>query len=499
MRFDLKIRQIGLILVSVPLVFELLFVALLTYSVRRAEGEIKRQELARDIVYCASSISTYAAQCGVNVGGYSISHSDYFKNQYQENETMMMRTFDQLERLLADDPKQLSRAREARLSAQEGAKLLHGLLPIIDRGYGTGEDLDAHGRLASIQKIIDNLRSKLKSISNDEVANAQDSPRKEAIFRRLAQSFLVAGILANIVIAIGLAFFFAKSIASKINCISDNAARVPRGEPLSAPLVGSDEISHLDHIFHNMVDELDAARKMQQYLIAMVSHDLRSPLTSLQAVLVLLSVGAGGELPEAAQKKVEMALRDLDRLIKLTNDLLDTERLASGQLQLKYCRCLLSDVIEEALASVSTYAQQYKISLSVDDAETNETMNLTVDMDPERIGQVLTNLLTNAIKYSPANTSVQVSASRATGSTRAEFVKVMVMDEGRGVPREFQSSIFEKFQQVEESDSSVLGGKGLGLAICKSIVEQHSGQIGVLSRGGQGSIFWFEIPIKAKT
>jgi len=193
-----------------------------------------------------------------------------------------------------------------------------------------------------------------------------------------------------------------------------------------------------------------------------------------------------------------MAEGDLVRLIKLTNDLLDTERLASGLLELECMRCLLSDIIEEALASVATFAQQHQVTVLADDSSDNDTMNRMIYMDPERIGQVLTNLLTNAIKYSPEGGTVHVSASMPPRRSEVEFVKVSIMDHGRGVPREFQKSIFEKFQQVQESDSRLLGGKGLGLAICKSIVEQHGGRIGVFSEPGDGSIFWFEIPLKVR-
>jgi len=498
MRFDLKIGQIGLILVVVPLIFELLFVSVLTYSVRQAEHEIKRQELAKDIVYCASACGNYATQAVVNVGGYSVSRTEYFKNLFEENEIRLANGFDKLESLLAREPTALTTAQEARSAAKDGLKLLHELVESIDRGYGSRDVMLNHGRLATVKRIIDRLHLKLKTITRDQLATSADSPAREAEYRRLTEIYLVVGVVANILIALALAFFFARSIVGKINCISQNAERVPKGLPLSKPLIGSDEITHLDHVFHSMVDELDSSKKMQQYLIAMVSHDLRSPLTSLQGILALLSNGAMGELPERAQKKVEMAEGDLVRLIKLTNDLLDTERLASGLLELECMRCLLSDIIEEALASVATFAQQHQVTVLADDSSDNDTMNRMIYMDPERIGQVLTNLLTNAIKYSPEGGTVHVSASMPPRRSEVEFVKVSIMDHGRGVPREFQKSIFEKFQQVQESDSRLLGGKGLGLAICKSIVEQHGGRIGVFSEPGDGSIFWFEIPLKVR-
>lgn len=498
MRFDLKISQIGWILVGVPLAFELLFVGLLTYSVHQAELEIKRQEHAKDIVYCTSSAATYATQCAVNVGAYSVSRAEHFKDLYQENKSRTKEAFNELESLLtaSRDSEYLSKAKEARIAANEGTLLLDEVIDSVDKGYGSRNVLVSHGRMATVKKIIDRLHLKLKSIVREQTAETADSPKKEAEFRRLTEVFLFAGIAANIFIAFALAFFFSRSIIRKLRIISDNAARLPKGIALNEPLSGQDEIVHLDHVFHSMVTDLDEAKRMQQYLIAMVSHDLRSPLTSLQGVLTLLSSGAAGELPKAAKEKISSAESDLGRLIKLTNDLLDTERLASGQLELHKKRCLLADIVEEAMDAVSTFANQHDIKVLAADIENGKAMNTMLELDPERMGQVLTNLLNNAIKYSPAGAEVQISAALISSTGGRELVKVAISDQGRGVPAAFQTTIFEKFKQVKESDSRELGGKGLGLAICKSIIEQHGGTIGVDSNGSKGSTFWFEIPLQ---
>ncbi len=504
MRFDLKISQIGWILVGVPLAFELLFVGLLSYSVHQAELEIKRQEHAKDVVYSASSAATYATQCAVNVGAYTVSRATNFKELYQRNKTQAQESFTQLERLLesSSDRDYLNKAKEARAAANEGMQLLEELIDSVDRGMGSRNVLASHGTMTAVKKIIDQLHLKLKSIVRDQADATADSPEREAQFRRLTEIFLIAGIAANILIAFGLAFFFSRSIIRKINIISDNAARLPKGIALNRPLIGQDEITHLDHVFHSMVTELDNAKRMQQYLIAMVSHDLRSPLTSLQGVLTLLAAGAAGDLPAAAKEKITAAESDLGRLIKLTNDLLDTERLASGQLELHPMRCLLADIVEEAMDSVSTQAKQHGITIVAEQIESGKAMNSTLDIDPARIGQVLTNLLTNAIKYSPSGTEIHIKAEFASPRAGREFIRISIIDQGRGVPLAFQTSIFEKFKQVHESDASELGGKGLGLAICKSIIQQHGGTIGVDSENSQnsndskGSTFWFELAVQ---
>lgn len=485
MRLDFKIAQIGLILVCVPLVFELIFIGIYNYLVQQADAEIKYQSSVKDIVYTASSINTFATQMAANVGGYSLTHSESFLNKFLENDAKCIQAFDQLDQQLQDDPEHLAMAKEGRKYGMLGSKLLHDLCDSISRGAGGRDMIAGPGKLVRVKRIIEDLTKSLRTIIKDYLVAAEESPKREAQIRKYLEVVLVFGVSFNILLAIFLAFLFGKTITSKIKTIMENTVRVPKGLPLNQPMEGSDELVQLDHIFHSMVDELNDSRKMQQYLIAMVSHDLRSPLTSLQGMLTLLSVGALGELPEKAQAKVELAEADLTRLIKLTNDLLDTERLASGKLDLKILSASMEELIDSALDAVRSFADQHKIKLKA------ETVPIEVEMDPSRILQVLCNFLTNAIKYAPQGSLVIARCERD-----GDCVRASIIDQGRGVPKDKQQVIFEKFQQVEEADAQVLGGKGLGLAICKSIVEQHGGTLGVISETGKGSTFWFRIPTR---
>ncbi|CAN5359011.1 hypothetical protein BH10CYA1_BH10CYA1_33310 [soil metagenome] len=485
MRFDFKIAHVGLILVCVPLAFELLFIGLLNYLVLQAEAEIKYQSAVKDIVYTASSVNTFATQMATNVGGYSLTHSESFLKKFLDNEMKCRQAFDALEEQLKNDPEHLAMALEGRNYGMRGSQLLRDLCDSISRGSGGRDMVAGPGQLVRVKGIIDNMTKSFRSIIKDYLAVAEESPKREAQNRKYYQVVIVFGVTFNILLAVFLARLFGKAITAKIRMIMENTLRVPKGLPLNEPMTGDDEIVQLDHVFHSMVDELNDSKKMQQYLIAMVSHDLRSPLTSLQGMLTLLSVGALGELPDKAQAKVLLAEADLTRLIKLTNDLLDTERLASGKLDLKILSASMEELIDSSLDSVRSFADQHKIKLEA------ETVPIEVEMDPNRILQVLCNFLTNAIKYAPQNSLVTVRCEKD-----GDFVRASVIDQGRGVPKEKQEVIFEKFQQVDEADARVMGGKGLGLAICKSIVEQHGGTLGVLSENGNGSSFWFRIPIR---
>ncbi len=222
---------------------------------------------------------------------------------------------------------------------------------------------------------------------------------------------------------------------------------------------------------------------LKQQFVALVSHELRTPLNSIGGVLSLLSVGALGPMPEKAVGKIEIAERNINRLMLIVNDLLDIEKLEAGQMQMSIGDISLAPLLATAVESVERVAEREQVSI-----ETASTDAL-IFADGDRLVQVLVNLLGNAIKYSPKGGVVAISVKEMP-----DFVEVRVTDSGRGIPASHREAVFERFRQVEIADSKKKGGTGLGLAICKAIVEQHRGSIGVDSEEGKGSSFWFRVP-----
>jgi PAS domain S-box-containing protein len=230
------------------------------------------------------------------------------------------------------------------------------------------------------------------------------------------------------------------------------------------------------------ITEREKAEQFKQELLQMVSHDLRSPLTSVQGVMTLLAKGMYGQLTETGDKRVRVAEQSLVRLIHLVDDILDLERMEAGKLQFNLDRVPLSSVIDRSIESVYDFAQASHIKIEATPTE------VEVDADEDRLTQVIVNLLSNAIKFSPKNSVIKVDTEEGR-----DFTEVRVHDHGPGVPSEQQESIFMRFHQVDSISSSVKG-TGLGLAISKAIIEGHEGAIGVRSEPGKGSSFWFRIP-----
>ncbi|CAC5342796.1 MULTISPECIES: PAS domain S-box protein [Planktothrix] len=231
------------------------------------------------------------------------------------------------------------------------------------------------------------------------------------------------------------------------------------------------------------ITERRAIETMKSEFISIVSHELRTPMTSIRGSLGLLAAGVFKNQPESAQKMLDIAVHDTERLVRLVNDILDLERLDSQKVNLVKQWCDLVTLMEQSVETVQSLAEESQILLLV------EPTSVQVFVDHDRIIQTLVNLVSNAIKFSPPETTVTLSIQ-----DQADQILFEVKDQGRGIPADQLETIFGRFQQVDASDSRQKGGTGLGLAISKSIVQQHGGKLWVESIVGEGSSFYFTLP-----
>jgi signal transduction histidine kinase len=235
------------------------------------------------------------------------------------------------------------------------------------------------------------------------------------------------------------------------------------------------------------ISERRRVDRLKDDFIAIVSHELRTPLTAIRGALGILDAGVLQDRPDKAQHLLKMALANTERLIRLVNDILDLERLTSGRVELVKEVCPVSALMTAALEGLEAIALEAAVEIYL------EPLELNLWVAPDAIVQTLTNLLSNAIKFSTAGDAVYLKAEL----TATDQVLFTVQDQGRGIPADRLQTIFERFKQVDVSDSRQKGGTGLGLAICKSIIEQHGGRIWAESVLGQGSCFYFTLPIIA--
>ncbi len=227
------------------------------------------------------------------------------------------------------------------------------------------------------------------------------------------------------------------------------------------------------------------AERMKDEFVSVVSHEIRTPLTSIHGSLSLIASGKAGEFPEQASSLIEIAARNCRRLKILIDDILDLQRIESGRVELNLEPLELKPLIEQAIEANRSYGEQYdtKYVLELD------LPDVKVKADSNCLMQVMNNLLSNAAKYSPPKSQVEVSLSCREGS-----VRVTVKDHGPGIPRDFQGRIFQKFQRADSKATREKGGTGLGLSIAKSIVELHGGKIDFETTIGKGTTFYFDLP-----
>ncbi len=259
-------------------------------------------------------------------------------------------------------------------------------------------------------------------------------------------------------------------------------------EYIASPLIEDGQISGMVVAFQD-VSERRRLEKMKDEFISTVSHELRTPLTSLRAALGLISSGSLDKRPEKQRQMVEMAIGNCDRLVRLVNDILDFEKVEHGRLALHRAPVMAGDLLRRAADAAHSLASAARIKFQVGSGHE------MVLADGERSLQVLNELVSNAIKFSPPETVIRLG-TEPFGDGEVCF---SVQDEGRGIAAEKLEHIFDRFQQGDASDTRALGGTGLGLALCRSIVEQHGGRIWAESEPNHGSRFLFTLPAASPT
>lgn len=238
---------------------------------------------------------------------------------------------------------------------------------------------------------------------------------------------------------------------------------------------------------HNITERKEAERRVGEFY-SIVSHELRTPLTSIRGVLGLIESGTVEPGTEECAELITVARSSADRLIRLINDMLDLKKIESGKMELRKSKIEVEELLACSLSSLQGLSEEYGVSIRKCGDNFNE---LYINADWDKVTQVITNLVSNAVKFSPTGGEVIIRAE----VVQNQRLRIRIIDNGPGIAPEDLKKLFDKFQQLDSSDTRKVGGTGLGLAISKALVEEHDGTIGVISELSRGSEFWFEIPL----
>ncbi len=617
MRLNFKLSHKALILVAVPLLFEVIFLITITGLLHQVEQENIRETHARDVETGANGILKLLLQGGTASVLSRLSNREDFEKDYRTLSDKVNKRSLEMRQLVKDNEHE-----------RETFKKLEKITTELQLDIAAAHDALLQNDQVQAMRgwMIVNKKMKEMFVSADQLVEEQQSiqleKKRAAVQGRERLKYVIAGgVLFNIMLAISLAVYFNRGTSRRMQLLVDNSMRLAQKLPLNPPIGGGDEIAQVDEAFHQMERNLNQATRkeraivahavdvicsmdpdfkitainpaaysswgyrpseligqrllsfiatedidqttstirriildsadgsfetrvrkkggafvdmlwsahwsseenslfcvahdisgrkeidrMKQDFVAMVSHDLRTPLTSVQGFLSLLSVEAYGQLTDSGKESLELTEGSVSRLIGLVNDLLDIEKMESGMLTLQIDRCSVESIFKRSLEAVSAVASQRAINLRIASGQP-----LEVKADSDRIVQVVVNLLGNAIKFSPEGSEIILSAqevqeprtltSKESPKEADSYVEFAVRDFGRGVPENLSQVIFDRFKQVEIADEKQKGGSGLGLAICKAIVERHGGSIGVetpedevIGRPRVGSRFWFRLP-----
>jgi PAS domain S-box-containing protein len=240
--------------------------------------------------------------------------------------------------------------------------------------------------------------------------------------------------------------------------------------------------------FVAQIQDITARReidRMKNEFVSTVSHELRTPLTSIRGALGLIEGGASGKISEKTMNLVQIAHKNSQRLLRIINDILDVEKMESGKMEVHLQEMTVEPFLKQALEANQSYGDKFQVHFVLEPVAA-----MDIIADPDRLMQVITNLISNAAKFSPKGSEVKVRAHKVGDRARFE-----VIDHGQGIPEEFRARIFDKFAQADSSDTRRHEGTGLGLTIAKQLVERMGGDIGFTSEVGEGSTFYFHVPL----
>lgn len=262
------------------------------------------------------------------------------------------------------------------------------------------------------------------------------------------------------------------------------------GSPMDISLTVSPIKDHMGAIvgFSAISRDISDRKRVEQIkseFVSTITHELRTPLTSIQASMELLKQSIGPNLSDKSRNLMEIAGRNSERLLRLVNDILDTKKLESGKVDFVFKPVNLMSLVQHAIESNKLYAEQFGVSYQLD----SEVSGIKVNVDSDRLLQVLTNLLSNAAKFSPRGEKVNVSVSK-----NEDKIRITVTDHGPGIAPEIQARIFQKFSQASSAKYRRGGGTGLGLWISKALVEGLGGEIGFISHPGSETSFYVDLP-----
>jgi signal transduction histidine kinase len=484
----LKITQKGMLIVSIPLIFETMFIMLLLILLVQINNQIEREENARAVLSRSHHFGRMAiiVSSAVAALGFAMDASKSRKTL-----DMHLKIADEdlanLLELTRSDPDALAKVNGIKDALDAGKRLIAKkrtedlkMVSQLDTIYEdplVQESAECAAKLGfSVQHLV--------ALEQQEASQSLAAVEKT---KRTIEYVLLGGLVASILLTVLLMVFFSRNIIQRLQTLSANAASLGRRQPLPAVVTGYDEIAELDVALRRTDEELSQLEKARQNLLAFVSHELKTPLTSLSAFFSLLSDGAFMPLDETARDVCRRATLRIDDISRLIVDLIDVEKMHGGKFKL-----LLSDVDIPTLVdkSIENHQADNEQNFKI---EPEHVVDTVITADRDRLLRVLGNLYRNVAHRAPWAGLVRLSVTETDG-----FVVFRLSDSGNPIPSALMTSVFQGNQLAGDAESlNLFLSEGLPLVISRMIIEQHEGSFEISSDAASGTNFVFRVPSDA--
>ncbi len=484
----MKLRHQILILLGLPVACQIASVCVLGYSVAKVDEAANKERKAKKVMFAIQQTDGLLGQRIIDITSRAFS-----SHKYTEGENVpILASLDEIKELVKGDP--------------EPTKVVAHLRTNLMRFLDTWEDISKSyvpGKFKMYLSQFFDMQDSLEALDVMYRLIQKDIGRLKEIYGPIAEEFqpraiearmalrraVIGVIIADVLLVIVIAVLVNKNTLRRLQILMNNIRAFSQPKAKLQQLSGNDELAELDKAFREMAAEKARLDEIRKSLMAMASHDLRTPLTSMSLTLEVILDTEMASLSPALLKKIRRTSSEANRLVRLASTFLDIEKIESGNLQVEMKKTSLADIVEPSIDAVRSLAEAGGIELV---ESYNKTWNLSCD--EERTIQVLVNLLSNAIKFSPKNGSVIVRAVPGDN----ELLRVEVADSGSGVPESESKLLFNKFSQLEQNAEIKKSGSGLGLYICKMLIVAQGGEIGFYPNEQGGSCFWFELPALSK-